>query len=72
MFALGLSIVVVAAALALTDAFGRTGPLARWLGWNAMRGLGARALDTLTATPLLIALLAAGGTLIAAAVFSRK
>lgn len=72
MLALGLAAVGAALVLALADAFERTGLLARWFGWNALRGLGARALETLTAAPLLVALLAVGGTLIAAAALSRK
>jgi len=72
MLAFGVLVVAATVVLALLEAFERTGLLTRWFGVSALRGFGSRALDTLTATPLLIALLAVGGTLIAAAVLSRK
>lgn len=72
MLCLGVAMLCVAAALAIADAFERTGLVTKWFGVNAVRGFGSRTLDTLTAAPLLIALLAIGGTLIAAAVLSRK
>lgn len=69
---LGLMLVVGAVVLAAGRSLERAGLLEKWLGWSALHGFAQRSLEILWTTPLLVALLAAGGTLIVVGFLSRR
>jgi len=69
---LGLILILSAVVLAAMRAFERTAVLERIFGWSALQSFASRTLDTLTTAPVLVALLAAGGTLIAVGLIRRR
>lgn len=69
---LGLALVVGAVILALGRAFERSGLLEKWLGWSTLHGFFQRTLEILSTAPLLVGMLAAGGTLMAIGVLWRR
>lgn len=69
---LGLAMVIAAVVLAAGRSFERAGLLEKWLGWSALNGFAERTLEILSTAPLLVALLAAGGTLLVLGVLLRR
>jgi len=72
MSAIGIIAIVTAIAFALSRSFQRAGLFEKFFGWSALRSFTGRAGEVLTSTPMLVALLAVGGTLLLAAAFARK
>ncbi len=72
MAAIGVIAIVTAIAFALSRSFQRTGLFEKFFGWSALRSFTERTGEVLTSTPMLVALLAVGGTLLLAAVLVRK
>lgn len=69
---LGVVLVIGAVLLAVGRAFERGGLLEKWLGWSALHGFFQRTVELLSSTPLLVGMMAAGGTLIAIGVLWRR
>ncbi len=72
MAALGVIAVVTAVAFAMSRSFQRAGLFEKLFGWSALRGFFERVAEVLTSTPMLVALLLGGVTLLLAAAFARK
>jgi hypothetical protein len=72
MSVLGVIAIVTAIAFALSRSFQRAGLFEKFFGWGAVRSFSGRTGEVLTSTPLLIALLALGVTLLLAAALTRK
>lgn len=69
---LGVALVVAAVVLGVGHAFERSGVLEKWLGWSVLHGFLQRTLEILSTTPLLVGMLAAGGTLIVVGMLWRR
>jgi hypothetical protein len=72
MSVVGVVAIVTAIAFALSRSFQRAGLFEKFFGWSALRSFSGRTGEVLTSTPLLIALLALGVTLLLAAALTRK
>lgn len=69
---LGLVLILAAVLLAVARSFERAALIERIFGWNALRDFISRTLDILTTAPVLVALLAVGGTLLVTSLLSRR